>query len=244
MEQNNKIITSRWERLRKYYDLGIKFVLAAGILSFSKDRLINAFTMESFSQFLIALPSIILLLETISLIFFWIKAVGDELQMLKDNLSSFIPTLPSSTFRIIIGLSLLLGSLAYFSNKIVIFSSIFVTFKLCEIWGTWVRDSRLKLAIGKAKEKIPEENKQILANIGTIESYYLKNPQLQLAITVLFFSFVALILGLLGELLTIRNSNWLTVGAYFVMILIIAINEIVYAIWRHKRDAILKEVYH
>jgi len=164
--------------------------------------------------------------------------------MLKDNIFEFIPGLPASSSRIAIGLSLLLGSLAYSSNKIVIFSSIFVTFYLYGIWGGWVMGSRLKLGISKAKEEIPKENKQRLANINAIESYYLQNPQPQLASTVLFFSFVALILGLLGELSTIRNSNWFTIGAYFVIILIIAINEIIYAIWRHKRDAILKEVYH
>ena len=93
----------------------------------------------------------------------------------------------------------------------------------------------------KIIKEIPVGNEG-LACLDIIESYYLKRPQIQLAVTELFFSFVSLILGLLGEILPVKTtSKWLLAGAYIVMIVIIVVNRLVYGVWRGNRNADLHE---
>ncbi len=236
MEAENKI-QGRWERVKGLFDIGVKLVIASGVLTFSKDRLISAFTEEGLAKFPVVQLYVILLLETIYLIFLWIKAVSDEMQMLKDNIGEFIPGLPKPSLNITVGLALLLGALGYFSNRIEIYCGIFVVIKIFEIWGLWVRDSHLRIALELARKGIAE-GKERLYNLRAIEDYYLNRPQLPLAVTVIFFSFLSLILGVLGKLSPIENTREIcTVGAYIVIIVVIAFNEVVYITWRRKRDS-------
>ncbi len=163
--------------------------------------------------------------------------------MLKDHLTSFIPSIPPSSSIISVGLSFLLGILVYLSNNIVIYSIVFAFFKLLEIWGIWVRDSQIKAAIEEARKEVPGEDESH-RSLDIIENYYIKRPQVQLAITILFFSFVSHILGLLSKLVQGENTSKLFLtGAYSVMIIVILINEFVYKLWRRKRDAHLHEYY-
>jgi len=197
--------------------------------------------MKALSQFPVVQLPIVLLFETIFLVLLWMKVTSSEIQMLKDYFPEYIPALPRQSFHIIIVLGFILGVLGCFYDRIAVYCSVFVTFKLFEIWGTWVRDYHFKLGFEEAKKSVTGNR---LNEVDIIEGYYLKNPQLQLAVTVLFFSFVSLILGILGKTLHEKDaSKWFTVGAYSVMIAIIAINEFVYMIWRHKRDKALGEYY-
>ena len=240
MNGNNRI-QGRWERLNQLRSIGVLLIVATVSLTFSKDRIASAFTMEALSQFPVTQLPIFLLFETIFFILLWMKATSGEILMLKEHLAKFIPSLPRNSFHIIVGMGLLLGLLVYYSDRIVIYSSVFVSFKLFEIWGTWVRDSRFKVGLEEAKKSAGSNR---LAVVNIIESYYFKRPQLQLAVTVLFFSFVSLILGLLGETLPVKNtSKWFLIGAYSVMIVVIALNELVYMVWRHNRDSALDDSY-
>ncbi len=241
MNRNNDKTQGRWVRLKQFWDFGIILIVASGVLGFSKDRILSAFTMEALSQFPVVQLPIVLLVQTIFLVLLWMKVTSSEIQMLKDYFTEYIPALPRQSFHIIVVLGFTLGVLGCFYDRIAVYCSVFVTFKLFEIWGTWIRDSKFKAGFEEAKKSAAGNR---LNEVNIIEGYYLNKPQLQLAVTVLFFTFVSLILGLLGKTLPERDvSKWFTVGAYSVMIATIAVNEFVYMIWRHNRDKALGEYY-
>lgn len=223
--------------------MGVGLVVTVAALALAKDSLIVAFTAQGLADFPLAQISVLLFAGTIVLIFLWIKATSGEYQILRDNFPKFIPPIPRSSFPIIIGLGILLGSLCYFSDRIVVYSAIFACFNLFVIWGIWVRDAKIKVALDRAREKAPAEHKRRKTWI-VIEKYYLERPHVQLAVTQLFFCFVALVLGLSGELLARQpvTTQLLTAG-YSVMVLNIVIPEIVYGNWRRKRDHALGEDY-
>ena len=68
-------------------------------------------------------------------------------------------------------------------------------------YGTASRDSKLRAVLKRARDNAPAEDQRRHGR-DLIESYYLQRPQVPLAVTVLFFSFISLIMGLLGELLS------------------------------------------
>jgi len=61
MKQGNKI-QGRWDRIKRLFDIGLVLLIATGIVTFSKDRLVNAFTAEGLSQFPVAQLSVLLFL--------------------------------------------------------------------------------------------------------------------------------------------------------------------------------------
>ena len=236
-------LVGRWERVKTFRDMGVAVLFTIVALSLGKERLVGTFTPQGIADFPVAQMSALLFIETIVLLFLWIKATSGEYQMLRDHFSEFIPPIPKSSFPIIIGLAILGGSLCYFSDTIIVYSSIFACYTLFLIWGIWVRDSKIKEALHSARNKVPAKSKWRATWI-VIEKYYLEKPQVQLAISQLFFSFVALILGLSGELLERQPlTSWLLSIGYGVMLLNIAITEMIYATWRRKRDHALREEY-
>ena len=212
-------------------------LLATFLFLFSKDRLASAFKMENFP---INQLSILLLIETLLLILLWIHATEGELYMFQEYLVEFVPSIPGLTFIITVFIAIFLGLLGFFSNNIVIYSSIHVCFLLVGILSGWVRGSKLKAMLKRARnETSPEDERRKKWDV--IERYEFEIPHLLLGVTTLFFSFVSLIIGLLGELLSNSSTVWLLSAAYIIMFLNIAIAEIVLMKWRHKRDNDLGE---
>ncbi len=233
----------RWERIKRFWDIGVALAITVAALSLGRERLVIAFTSQGLADIPVAQMSGLLLIETVVLLFLWIRATSGEYQMDRDHFTEFIPAIPKSTFYIVIGLAILGGSLCYFSDRLIVYSAIFVCFKFFEIWGIWVRDTRLKEVLASARSKTPPEDKRREAWL-IIEKYHFEKPHTQLAITGLFFSFVALILALSGELLARDTlTTWLLSAGYVVMMLNIAIPEIIYGIWRRERDYALREEY-
>jgi predicted outer membrane lipoprotein len=236
MERKNHV-KGRWNRLKEYLYIDIWLLAIVIALAFSKDRIINALTVEHFP---IAQLSILLLFETLLLILIWIKAAFEELQMFQDYFVEFVPPFPKFTFRISSSIAFLLGVLCYFSYNIIIYSSIFVSLKLFEVWGLWIRDSKIRNVLKQARDETPPDDcRRNEWNI--IEKYYLQRPQVPLVVTVSFFSFISVILGLLGELLSQSLTIWLLSSAYGIMLLNIIFAEVVYKNWRGKRDEALGE---
>lgn len=236
-------LEGRWERFRRLIDWGVRFLFIIVAVSLGKGRLIDAFTPQGIADFPVAQMFMLLFIATIVLIFLWLKATSGEYQMLYDHFSEFIPPIPGSSYPIVFGLAILGGALCYFSDNLVVYSVIFVCYTLVEIWGIWVRDSKIKVALHSARNEVPANDKRREAWI-IIENYYLEKPQTQLAISGLFFSFVVLILSLSAELVERQAlSSWLLSIGYGVMLLNVVINEMVYATWRRERDHALHEEY-
>jgi len=243
-----------WFKLNRLIDLGIGILAFLGLSGFiAWERIITAFSARAIKEFPLPQLSILLLLLTLILIFLWRAACKGELKMLEDNLKDFVTDVPRVSLPLTIGLAAFLFILVYFSNKIIIYSTFFVGFKLFEIWGLWIRNRNLKKTIRRAceqqkkekKEEVPQawEIVEIPQNLETIKEYYLEKPQVELAVTILFFSFISLLLALLGNLLETSFAHWLASASYVVMLLNIAINELIYIKWRGKRDDSLQEDY-
>jgi len=236
-------LVGRWERVKGLWYLGVGAVMTAATASLGKQRFVDAFTSEGFANAPVPQMAILLFLATIALIFLWIKATSGEYQMLRDHFSEFVPSLPKSSHFIVIMLAIIFGLLAYFSDTLVVYSAIFACHSLFTIWGIWVRDSRIRVVLQTARSKASPKDERRKSWIA-IETYYFRRPQLPLTVGVLFFSFVALTMGLSAELLDKQPiTTWLLSAGYVVMVLNIAASEVIYRVWRRKRDRDLQEEY-
>lgn len=237
MIQNNRL-KGRWILLQNYLNIGIMIVVGVIILLFSKERISNAFRLEYLP---VAQLSLLLLFLTWVIISSWIKAAIDELQILQDFFPTLVPPVPRITFTLTLVVAILCGLLSYFSNIIILYVLIFIFIKLLLLFGMYIRNSKMKIILKNSQDK---SGKKIKRRKGSkvIEEYYLKKPQFQVEVIVLFFSCISIILSLLGKMI-IQSSTLLESVAYVVMIIIIAFNEIIYIKWRYERDVKLTKYY-
>lgn len=242
MVKKNKAGT-KWERIKGLWDFGVALVLLVVGVCLRRETILTAFTAQGFAYLPVPQLSVILLVETIVLVFLWIQATSSEHAMLREHFSELAPPLPRPSRTIVAGLAILLGLLCYFSDQIVIYSAIFICVKLFEIWALWLRNTHLKKVLRQCRAEASSEDVR-LKRWAIIEEYYLEKPQTQLAVTILSLSSVAVILGLLGEVQTQRQLYiWLVSASYSIMIVSIAASEVVYRNWRQKRNLALEEEY-
>lgn len=233
----------RWQSLGQL----IKFCLAAilaiiGIsLAVAAGRFSNAFNENALELAPYPQLSIILLLITFALVGLWYFATEGELRMLRLYAFDFIPSLPNINIQVIVFV-LILGSMAYFSNLPIVYSSIFGAFKLIEVWLLWIRDNKIKEGIKQAHVLSSSSvDKSYLARIDIIEKYYLGRPHIPLNIFVLCLAFIALVFsvyGVYGE-----NERIMFSLAYSLLIFGICINETTFYIWRKIRDKELGDTF-
>jgi hypothetical protein len=233
--------SNNWKKLDRLIDLGMGILMFLGLSGLvAWERILIALSSDGLKQFPIPQLSVLLLFLTLILIFLWRGACKGELQMLHDYFKGqarFPGRL--SVILLTIGLAIFLLIMAYYSNDIVIFSAIFVCFKLLEIWGLWTRDRKLRETIKNICPDMSCSSK----NLEAITEYYQENPQVQLAATILFLSFVSLLLGVLGTFETTPIKRSLFSASYIIILITICINEIIYYKWRKKRDKDLQKDY-
>lgn len=239
------ISKNRWKRVWMFLSIGIAVLTATGVLTFSKDRIIFLFSSKGMEHFPESHLQIILMFATLFLIYQWIRIHIGEIQMLEDNLEEFLPPLPRPSFALIITLAILLGILGFFSYNIVIYSSIFVFFSIFDIWSIYYRNKTIKEALKKAlnetTNKISAEKRK---NLREIEIYFIERPHMQRSTTVIFFSFISLIFGIIAQLYPEPNYVKLFLSlAYGIMSLNIIISEIIINRWRKNRDNAIGEYY-
>ena len=103
---------------------------------------------------------------------------------------------------------------------------------LLDIWGHRIRNA--VIGEGLDNESLPD-SKKIIANV--IKQYYFEKPQLERSVTIMFFSFVSLILSVSSKIpLGEYTEKILSSSAYCVMLANIIISEIVIIKWRRQRD--------
>ncbi len=110
------------------------------------------------------------------------------------------------------------------------------------MWGGWIRASEFRAVLMRARTEASKEDIR-RTRWDIIEIYELERPHALRTVISLFFSFVSLILGLLGELLSQPSTIWLISTAYIIMVLNIAFAEVTIMRWRRKRDDALNESY-
>lgn len=227
-----------WKSLDRALGL-FKFIAIPALAWFTKERFVAAFTTD---QAPIPQAKVALLLGMLTLIWLWEEAGTEEIQIAKRYLYRSVPKIPGYTFLFSLFFGISLYALAYYSDRILIFSGAFACFNLVGIWATWIRNSKLKEMLSETKKTGGEGNGGCKA-WTIIEEYYFDTPQAQLGASNLFLSFVALMLGLLARLLPTQPlETWLISGAYATIMLSLVVNEVLYSSWRRKRDHALGDL--
>lgn len=237
-----KISKGKWTRVWMFLTLGITLIVATGILTFSKDRIIFLFSSESFQYFPENHLQILLMFATLFLVYQWIRIHIGEIQLLKDNFEKFIPSLPRPSFALIVSFAIILGMLGYFSYSIVLYSSIFVLFSIFDIWSIYYRNLTIEKALKNARTAKNDENQ--IKNLRAVEIYYIEKPHMQRSATVMFFSFISLIFGLYAQLYPDpKYVKLFSSLAYGIMSFNVIISELIINHWRRTRDKTLDENY-
>lgn len=268
-----------WSLLEKYRLFGVTVLTILTISLNTKFRstiLTSALKMENpiFDIFYLSL-----FVVTIILILFWIFAVTKEMSILKKYLWDFLLSLPGNpTIPIMLVVVIALSSLTLFSCNILVYSSIFLLFKLVEILGLCYLHSKIRDGLAQARYKIitpeektenvltayregdgtsskPELSEEGLKAAWLVIENHSQRQQVQLAVAGVFFSFVSVILSFLAlceplSATTFINflafceplSQPIAIGAYVMMLAYIISNEIIYIIWRGKRDKKLDKI--
>jgi hypothetical protein len=160
--------------------------------------------------------------------------------MLQDNLTH-APIVNRQAYLAILAVAVVLGTLGYFYDKIIIFSIIFAIYNLFNMWAVWVVNQHLTetFDISKSNPTIEESSKM---RIAILEEYYLRRPQIPRIVTIMFFSMTSIIFGILGALSNSPHATYFLYGAYVIMILNISLSELVIWFWRQTRDERIKGI--
>jgi hypothetical protein len=234
-------IPGRWQHLRWLFQFAIGLIAVTGIVGFTGTRLLAMWPPEAKAEYLVRLLGVLLLCVIVLLIFRWIFAVAGEMRMLETYFRDYIPPQPGKVHMWTVLFAVLLGVMGYYADRIEVFASLFVLYNLGDLWAHALRDKQLKSVLRHiAAQPDPDQSKPRAA----ILQYYLDRPQVHRSATMMFFTFIALLLAqaslLCGE---VAARPWLQVGAYGVIIINITISEIVIARWRRARDADLEDRY-
>ena len=150
---DSKLIQGKWKRVWMFLTMGITLIIATGIITFSKDRIIDLFSSQSYQHFPENYLQLLLMLATLFLVYQWIRIHIGEIQLLNDNFEEFLPSLPRPSFTLIVSFSIILGMLGYFSYNIILYSSIFVLFSIFDIWSIYFRNLTIKKALKNARAR-------------------------------------------------------------------------------------------
>ena len=180
--------------------------------------------------------SILLALFSFGLFVAYAIATHYELNILKDYLDEKdVPRVMPKTYLVVIGLAILFGALISVSDKLVIYSSIMVSYNLFDLWGCWQVAKQIgsplekKLAISQDKPY-----KQALQNI---KYFYFGNPIFPRIVTIMFINWIVVCLSLAYFL---TNNELLRNIGYIIILINIAVGEIIIHRWRAKSIYILK----
>jgi hypothetical protein len=175
-------------------------------------------------------------LATTGLYFLWVFATGKEIGMLKNYLWRFLPSPPKGENVAVYGLMIVIVGMALTVKWPVAYGGCLVVFKILEVWGIRLRDTRLKQMLLDARQT-PRTDEIDLGALNAIERYYTKRPQMELAVTVGYLGFAGVLLGVLALLWPSHAMRpILTVAAYTTVIVALLVGELVYLSWRRTRD--------
>lgn len=223
---------SRWKQFQWFLDFMVVFVLLVAAIGLTAPRFKGFldFDMAPVHQM-----SVALLVVTLCWLASWFFTIRHEPDLLKEAGEEFIPLVPKSILLLLLVLGFLLGLLTYFSNRPLIYSGIFVTLRLLQVWFTWFRDIALKEALKKARRlRSPEDERCHQLNV--IDWFYLGLPQVPLIVTASCLGVISIVMAVYGELLSEPQARRIfTSIAYSSVILAVLGEEAVFMIWRSQR---------
>ncbi|MHB8910699.1 MAG: hypothetical protein ACYDAA_17635 [Syntrophales bacterium] len=237
-----KVKIERWKNMEWLLSAACTIIVGVVLIVFTQDRWGLLWPVNMTLEYLSMVLGSLLLVTTLVLIWRYVFAVQGEMRMLRVFLEEFVPAPPPILNMFTVLFSVLLGILAYFSNNILIFTILFVMYNLGDLWGQSMRDKGLREAFHSAKTGSANRNRHNV--LRAIELYYLERPQLHRTTSIMFFSFVALILAVLSrEESESFMGLWFECGAYVVVEFNIIISEVIIFRWRRARDVVLGEIY-
>jgi hypothetical protein len=234
--------TDRLETLKKLQWPAYGLLLGTALIVSAKDKFTSAFSNFSSGNYVLPLLQVVLLVVVIIWMIGWIQATSHEFQLCRENLTHF-PAIRGGAYYVPWFLAVTLGVLGYFSDKIVVFASIFVVTNLLDFWGNWLFQQHFeealrlsRMALSKSSE--PKDRKRQCAPAhAALEEYYLHRPLLPRIVTMMFLSFGCLILAVVGQMSSSHIYSFeFTCAAYITMIINIVGAIVVISIWRSRRD--------
>lgn len=232
----------RWSDLDVIFRFSCMIIIGSALLALSKDRFIELWPFEPSREYVLKVERVVLLLVVVSLVFRWLRAVSGEMRMLREYFREYIPSKPGQVFVWTILFSILLGGLGSLTDNITAFCAVFAVYSVGDIWGQHIRDRLLKVGFQSAKAK--KVSDAIQRKRKAIENFYFEMPQMQRSATIMFFSFIALCMSLVGLGSTsTETKEWFDAIAYGIVIMNIVVSEGIIWHWRKTRDDILGERY-
>jgi len=179
--------------------------------------------------------SIFLAIVAFSLFIIYAIETYRELNLLNDYLDAKLsPRVKSKTFLTILILAIFFGILISTSHLIIAYSLILVTYNLFDLWGGWQVSKAIKPLIEKKlKKEVHNEEREI---VTALYDYYFNNPTSQRVVTIMFFNWGAVCIGIIFYFL--QETLYRNI-AYLLIISNVIIGEIIIYIWRRKRDKII-----
>ena len=235
-------IEPKWLIYDRLFQVGWSIILASGLIVFSRDRFLALYPPSITPDYYARLLGVVLLLTVLGLIFGYVFAVLGEMRMLREYLGKFAPSPPAQAYVWTIAISIVLGVLAYFTDRVLLFSAFFACYNVADLWGQAIRDRQIRRLLRQARAVSPPGTTYKAWQV--IEEYYLERPHAHRIATVMFFAFVGLILAILAKSTSQASiSSWLQCAAYLVVVLAIIIGKTTIHIWRRRRDRALGECY-
>ena len=234
----DKTEKERLSTIKKFQYLSYSLIAGVVLALNAKDKIIATFSNFGASDYFLSLCQTLIISDIIILIIFWIIETAAEFQILQDYLAH-APVIKRQAYLSMIALSIVLGLLGYLYDQILIFSIIFATYNLVNMWAVWVFNQHFKECIEDSKVD-PATTEKGLVLIAALEEYYFNRPHIPRIVTMMFFSMTCVSLSVAGILLESQNKNLFTYAAYLVMFINIAASEYTIWVWRQKRDIIIK----
>ncbi len=239
----DKKIKSRWNRVNYHFAIAAGVVPAVLGLAFAvgTGRFGAAFGSGAAQNAPEAQLSLALGAAAVMLVVMYALSASGEIAMLREHVEHYLPPLPDMRLPIV-GVSLLLPLLIYFSGTLVVFSAIYAGFKLAEIWGGSIATTLIRDGLSRAKADLADDPGKS-QTVEALERYYLRRPFTALATTVFGMAMTAIVLSAYGDLAEPAVAEAFRVSAYSVLIVAILGNEVVVFFWRRTRNAALGEYY-
>jgi hypothetical protein len=225
--------------------------LATGVARFSDSQrlLRQLFGSIGTLEWFLAVLRALLLLYTVLLVLGWYHWTSYELDMLTEHIE-YVPPVRPRDYLLIPLVGAVLGLLIYFSNRIIIFTAIFVACDVAAAAATRDLNEGVGLALRKTRGAAGNRGKSE-AIYGAIETYYLKKPHVRRIVLSCAFRLMALAFALYGALsrpgrdvyakLVTDLPSWPICVAYALVLVVSVAAEMQILRWRGARDSAIRE---
>ena len=181
------------------------------------------------SQVAFFVVRLILFGELLLVAYRWIDATSNEAEMWVEWLD--YKQQPREALRAMCALSLFLGIMLAFADRIVFITLFYSVCLLLNYYTQWFCNKEAERAILRARGRYAGDTRRIEI-LDAMEHFWVTLPQLARITTIMFFSCIAFALALAGQVQSELARTHFQIAAYVVLIADILIGEVVIFVWR------------